>query len=507
MNKFYTFLILMVSTFSTYSQSGVLDTSFGNNGIVSTVINGSYNLAQTSVVQPDGKIIVAGEAGEPSPMKLAVARYNADGSLDSSFGNSGTLLIQVGPAKSYARNIAVQADGKILIGAYTYDDVAADFAIVRLNENGALDNSFGNNGITIVDNGSHEIVDAMTILNDGKILLAGNNYNDFLSARFNTDGSLDVSYGANGWIATGFDSSDSQVKDAALQADGKFLLGGYSYNNSTGVNSMAVARYNEDGSMDTTFGTAGKVNINSGNNEDYAAAIAIQSDGKILIGGYTYVGDNPLRYDLVAVRLNTDGSLDANYGNNGIAISRAIENGQNYAEQMLLQPDNKLIIAGYASITDNYNLAMVRFDSNGNVDTTFGTEGKVSTDINGRSDFGKTITIQPDNKIILSGYSYTNAGVAEIIVARYDNIILGTNDYRDLEFQLYPNPASEQVTIQLSDVSSNYQLEIFNVLGQKVFTSEIQGIRNINVSDWASGTYLIKLNSENNSRVVRFIKK
>src|SRR5690606_36661518 len=97
--------------------------SFGNNGIVSTVINGSYNLAQTSVVQADGKILVAGEAGEPSPMTLAVARYNSDGTLDNSFGNSGTLLIQVGAARSYARNIALQADGKIVIGAYTYDGI------------------------------------------------------------------------------------------------------------------------------------------------------------------------------------------------------------------------------------------------------------------------------------------------------------------------------------------------------------------------------------------------
>lgn len=497
----------MSTIFSMYSQSGVLDTSFGNNGIVSTVINGSYNLAQTSVVQPDGKILIAGEAGEPSPMTLAVARYNTDGSLDSTFGNDGTLLIQVGSAKSYARNIMLQADSKILIGAYTYDDIAADFAIVRLNENGALDNSFGNNGITIADNGSHEIVDAMTLLNDGKILLAGNNYSEFLAARFNTDGSLDTSFGTNGWIATEFDSSDSQVKDAVLQADGKFLLGGYSYNNSTGINSMAVARYNEDGSIDTTFGTAGKVTINSGNNEDYAVAIAIQADGKILIGGYTYVGNNPLRYDLVVARLNTDGSFDNNYGNNGIAISRVLENGQNYAEQMVLQPDEKIILTGYAAATDNYNMAMIRFDTAGNVDTTFGTDGKVNTDINGTADFGKAIALQPDNKIIIAGYSFSPAGIGEIVVARYDNIILGTNDYQNLGFRLYPNPTREQLTIELNDSSSNCQIEILDILGKKVISLEIQKIGQIDVSALASGTYLVKLNSENRTNVVRFIKQ
>lgn len=506
MGKFYTLLVLMVSALASYAQSGLLDTSFGNDGIVTTVITGSYNLAHTSVVQADGKILVAGEAGEPSPMKVAIARYNTDGTLDTSFGSSGTLLIQVGPARSYARNIALQADGKIVIGAYTYDDVAADFAVIRLLADGTLDNSFGNNGITIADAGSHDIVDAMTLLNDGKILLAGNNYTDFLAARFNTDGSLDTTFGTNGWTATGFDLSDSQVKDVALQNDGKILLSGFAYNNSTGKYSMATARLNADGTLDTTFGASGKVTVNSGNNDDFAVAIAVQTDGKIVMGGYTYVGENPLRYDLVAVRLNTDGTFDDNYANNGVAIARVLD-GQNYAEQMVIQPDDKIILAGYAAVTDNYNLAMLRFDTAGNVDTTFGIDGKVSTDINARPDFGKAITLQPDNKIILAGYSYAPSGVGEIVVARYDNIILGINDYQDLEFRLYPNPAVEQITIELREDSSNYQVEIIDILGRKVFDSEIQKVGVINISALVSGAYLVKINSANKANVVRFIKK
>ena len=507
MDKFYTFLVIVFSALVSYAQSGVLDTSFGNNGIVTTVIDGSYNLAHTSVVQADGKILIAGEAGEPSPMKVAIARYNTDGTLDNSFGNSGTLLVQVGPARSYARNIALQDDGKIVIGAYTYDDVAADFAVVRLLADGTLDTSFGNDGITIADGGSHDIVDAMVLLNDGKILLAGNNYTDFLAARFSTDGSLDMSFGVNGWAAIGFDSSDSQVKDVALQNDGKILLSGYSYNYSTGVNSMATARINADGTLDQTFGTGGKININSGNDEDYAVAIAVQPDGKIVMGGYTYVGNNPLRYDFVAVRLNPDATYDSTYANNGIAITRVLENSQNYAEQMVLQPDGKIILAGYAAVTDNFNLAMVRLDTAGNVDTTFGVDGKVSTDINTRPDFGKAITLQPDTKIILTGYSYAPSGIGEIVVARYENIILTTNEHQDIEFQLYPNPANEQITIEFGNYSTKYQVEILDILGRKVFHSEIQGMGVINTATLSLGTYLVKIHSENKATVVRFIKK
>src|SRR5690606_31588388 len=121
---------------------------------------------------------------------------------------------------------------------------------------------------------------------------------------------------------------------------------------------------------------------------------------------------------------------------------------------MVLQPDGKIILAGYAAVTDNFNLAMVRLDTAGNVDTTFGVDGKVSTDINSRPDFGKAITLQPDTKIILTGYSYAPSGIGEIVVARYENIILTTNEHQDIELQLYPNPANEQITIEFGNYST-----------------------------------------------------
>jgi uncharacterized delta-60 repeat protein len=508
MNKIYILLAVMVSALGTYGQSGVLDTSFGNNGIVTTVISGMYNLAHTSVVQPDGKIIVAGEAGEGTTYNVAVARYNADGTLDSSFGNSGTLLVPVGSARSYARNIAIQPDGKIVIGAYTYDDIASDFAVVRLNGDGSLDNSFGTEGITIVDNGSHEVVDAMTILNDGKILLAGYNYDNFLAARFNTDGTLDTSFGTNGWATTVFDSSYSQVKDATSQNDGKILLSGFASDISTGRHKIAVARFNTDGTIDNTFGTSGQVSFNIGSFDDYGAGVAVQTDGKIMIGGYTILDSNFSEYDFAAVRLNSDGTFDDSYGTNGIVVTSVIDNGRNYAEQMLLQPDDKIVLMGFVgSGSNDDDMGMVRFDTEGNLDTTFGAGGKVITDVGGRYDYGKAIAIQPDNKIILAGYSYTNTGVAEIVVARYDNFILGVNEYQNNELRLYPNPAKEQITIEISNAPSTYEVNIFDSMGKKVFSSEIQQQGQMDVSALATGTYLIKLYSENRSNVIRFVKE
>ena len=507
MKKIYLLLLAMFPTLALYPQSGVLDPSFGNDGIVTTVITGSYNLGQASVVQPDGKIIVAGEAGEPSPFKVAIARYNPDGTLDTSFGSGGTLLIQVGPAKSYARNLALQPDGKIVVGAYTYDDVAGDFAVLRLNADGTPDSSFGTNGMTIVDNGSHEVVDAMAIAADGKIVLAGNDYTNFLATRFNTDGSLDTTFGSNGWAAIAFADSDSQVKDIVFQNDGKLILAGFSFNLSLGRYSMAAAKLNEDGSLDPSFGTDGQIAFNIGTSDDYAVAVAIQTDEKIVLGGYLYVGTNPMRYDLAAVRLNTDGTFDTTYGNNGIAINRVIDDGQNYTENMLLQADDKVVLAGYAAGTADHNLIMLRFDSDGNVDTSFGANGKVNTDLDGRPDFGKAISIQPDDKIILAGYSYATSGVGEIVVARYDNNVLGTTDFQNNEFLLYPNPANDHITIALGDTSPKYEIGIYDVLGKKLLSSEIAKTGNIDVSAFAPGTYLVKVNSHNNTSIIRFIKQ
>ncbi|MCZ4317750.1 T9SS type A sorting domain-containing protein [Aequorivita viscosa] len=130
----------------------------------------------------------------------------------------------------------------------------------------------------------------------------------------------------------------------------------------------------------------------------------------------------------------------------------------------------------------------------------------VSTDFNGREDYASAIALQPDEKIILAGNSF-NSGASDILVARYDNIILGTDEFQNIDFLLYPNPAKEQITIALNDVSSNYEVTIFNVLGKKVYASEIQKDGQIDVSGLASGTYLVKLNSDNKSSVVRFVKQ
>ncbi|RMA58743.1 T9SS type A sorting domain-containing protein [Ulvibacter antarcticus] len=503
MKKLHTILLFLVSISITYAQSGTLDPTFGTNGIVTTVISGTFNFSAGTVVQSDGKIVVAGYAGEPSSYKAAVARYNTDGTLDTSYGNAGTLIIPVGANKSYATDVALQDDGKIVLGARTWDNVSGNFAVIRLNIDGTLDTSFGTGGLTIASNGN-DVAETVAIQDDGKIVLGGYTDDDFSTARFNTDGTLDTSFGTNGWSITEFDTSLSFIKEIGIQDDGKIVLAGFIVNSKY---QMAAARINADGTIDNTFGTNGKVFFNVGPDNDFLEGMAIQADGKILLGGHSYVSSPPLKYDMAIVRLNIDGSFDTSYGNNGVSTARIVD-GANYTRRMTIQADGKALLVGFTVVGTEYNIGMARFDTDGNLDASFGTNGMVSTDINGREDYGNAIAIQPDGKIIIAGNSYTSTGTGEIVVVRYDNGTLGKNDNAVLNNQIIGFYNSNSNTFNLQSENNIIEgVTIYNMTGQLVETFKNDAtIFSTNVSEYATGVYLVTINSGNQTSHMRFIK-
>lgn len=461
-------------------------------------------MAETTVVQSDGKILVAGTAGTPSTYQMAVARYNEDGSLDTSFGNDGTLRFPVGSVKSFVMDMAQQTDGKILLAGRTWDNVTGDFAVVRLNEDGSFDDTFGTNGIFRIETAETEASEAMALLDDGTILMVGYQNDNLAVAKITSDGIMDTTFGMNGWVVLPFDGASSYGDDLAIQVDGKIVISGFALNGQNRFQ-IAAARLNADGSVDNSFGTNGKVLFNVGDWNDFGEGIAIQSDGKILIGGHKWIANLDQRHDLFVARLNTDGSLDTSYGTSGVATARLVD-GANYANDMVLQADGKPILMGYTIFQGIIDMAMVRFDTNGNLDPTFNGNGMVSFDNQGREDYGYSIALQADSKIILAGYSYGGGG-SEFEIARFLNDeTAGTEDFQTADFRLYPNPAREQLTIEMDDASSTYQVEIYDMLGKKVYNSEIQNKGQINVSSLASGTYLVKLNSNSQTSTVRFVK-
>ncbi|WP_026452113.1 T9SS type A sorting domain-containing protein [Aequorivita capsosiphonis] len=491
----------------TNAQSGVLDPTFGTDGIVTTAISPKYNNVSTTIVQADGKILVAGDAGTPSTYQMTIARYNTDGSLDSTFGDAGTLRFNVGPLKSFIMDLVQQPDGKIIIGGRTWDDVSGNFALVRLNEDGSFDDTFGINGVSYITTAENDVAEAMSLLDDGKILMTGYRNENFTVAKFNADGSVDTTFGVDGWSVLTFDNASGYATDMAVQNDGKIVISGFGLNGNNRFQ-VTAARLNMDGSADNSFGINGKVIFNVGAWNDFGESLAIQSDGKILIAGHKWIANAQQRHDFFVARLNTDGSIDTSYGNDGAGTARLVD-GANYTSGMVLQADEKPILVGSTTFNGEYKMAMVRFTTDGFPDFSFGDEGMVSIDNVGLEDYGRAIALQADEKIILAGDFYTFSGTeSEFVVTRFLNDgMVGTEDFQNVEFRLYPNPANEQITVELSDASPTYQLEIFDVLGKKVYTSEIQKSGNIDVSALAQGTYLLKLNSENKTNVVRFVKK
>ena len=258
----------MILRSARYDSNGNLDPSFGVGGKVATGFGGQgLSLAG----QPDGKLIVAGTIFAGGHDSFAVARYNSDGSLDASFGAGGEVSTSFGPNNNTGYSVTLQADGKIVVAGAA--DFSKDIALVRYNVDGSLDASFGSGGTvtTGVPSGSGEAAKSVTIQPDGKIVIAGYSFvlgskTDFVLVRYNSDGSLDSSFGTGGEVATDLRSRSDAANGIVLQPDGKILVVGTTGDQPLGTASdqpgldFALARYNSDGSLDTSFGAATALN-------------------------------------------------------------------------------------------------------------------------------------------------------------------------------------------------------------------------------------------------------
>ncbi len=390
---------------------GELDPTFGSGGKVTLEINSGYNdISRAIALQPDGKILVAGYANNGTDNDFALVRFNSDGSLDTSFDGDGIVTTDLynNNKNEYATAIALQPDGKIVVAGYANNGTATDFAVVRYNSDGSLDASFGSGGIVISSISTYDdIINAIVIQPDGKIVVAGyadisGDY-DFAVVRFNSNGTLDTSFDGDGIVTLDFGNYDT-ANAIALQPDGKIIVAGYAIIG--GYTDFAVVRYNSDGSLDTSFDGDGIVTTNI-LDSDNANAIVLQPDGKIVVAGSTYISGIS---DFVVVRYNSDGSLDTSFGNDsliggtdgdGKVTFRIGSHSEPFA--MILQPDGKIVVAGNADISGNYDFAVLRFNTDGSLDTSFGENGIVTTDINSTIDVAYAMVLQPDGKIIVAG--------------------------------------------------------------------------------------------------------
>ena len=395
-----------------YNYDGTLDESFGLNGVVITTVTSSNDDEISSIViQSDGKIIGLGNfLTSNQHYTTALVRYNENGSLDNTFGNSGILINLNGGNSDYGSSVKLQKDGKIVIaGSHNYD-----LRIVRYNQNGALDNTFGNGGIVITPILNWALAYSLAIQEDGKITVAGSSTEavirfEFTLVRYNTNGSLDNSFGINGIVRTPIGANSSDAFSIAIQKDGKIIAAGSSYYN--GINTdFALARYDINGSLDFTFGTNGITVSSIGVDADEIFASAILDNGTIIAGGKS-------SGNFALAGYSTDGNLDYSFGIGGI-VTTPIGISDCYARSTAIQNDGKIVSAGYCTINGEIDFAVTRYNNDGSLDNTFGTNGIITTDLLGYNDQAYAVVIQEDGKIIVAGASGT--GTNDFALVRYN---------------------------------------------------------------------------------------
>jgi uncharacterized delta-60 repeat protein len=366
------------------------------------------------VVQPDGKVVVAGPAATAdSPYdRFALARYNADGSLDPSFGTNGIVTTSIGNSDAIPNALAWQPDGKLVAAGMA--DYPYTFGLARYTPDGSLDPGFGTFGISHDSWLPGAAANALVLQPDGKLVAAGvlqvtagTQHKACAVRRYQPDGEPDPTFGANGSTTTSISGFYScAISALALQPDGKLVAAGTaSY---VGYYQFALLRYNADGSLDPSFGTNGIVTTSIGDS-GFASAVVLRPNGRLVAGGFSGGGD------FVLVGYNADGSLDSEFGKGGISSESVGD-----LSALAIQPDGKLVAAGFAW---SGLLALARYNSDGSLDPSFGTGGTTFTSFGqyacpnqaSVSD-ASALAIQPDGNLIVAG---SWGGGASFALARY----------------------------------------------------------------------------------------
>lgn len=420
---YFHFFVTIFTLFITnaFAAPGDLDLTFGRGGTVTTDFTASNDIANAAALQADGKIVAVGirfVGISAATGDFVVARYNADGSIDRTFGSRGSVVTDFGMTES-ASAVAIQPDGKIVVAGGTYPTFPflGFYALARYNPDGSLDTSFGNGGLVVTTfNSEGAFASALAIQPDGKILAAGTKYinfttdessdTDFAIARYNSDGSLDATFGSGGEIATDFNQRNDDALAIILQSDGKIVAAGDATSLATFID-FALTRYLPDGSLDAAFGTGGKVETDfGGKNLDQARSAVLQADGKIVVAGTT-VSKNGLTQQFGIARYSSSGIQDTTFGRRGLATVNFGSSGQ-IAHTVLLQPDGKLVMVGLSdNESSDSDFLIARINGNGTLDSTFGTAGEVRTslgDLNGGANAG---LLQSDGKIVAVGFNAT----------------------------------------------------------------------------------------------------
>lgn len=483
---------------------GSLDISFNSQGYASDD-KGLIDVYHKVMVQPDQKIVAVGMSwNEAYVAEVVVTRFLPNGFLDLGFGTSGSFTYTL-DYEALAYDAILSPEGKIILVGSTTDYLKYRILLIQLNSDGTLDNEFGDNGLVttvtgLVTENGEDMAYGVALDATGNIIVSGSSYDENylrrpIVVKYSPTGVLDTSFGVDGVASIPVTNAENVFDCVAVQPDGKIIAAGH-YAQDLLYFVLLMARFNEDGSLDTSFGDGGIIKYSYANVDDEAYAIALRPDGKILAAGFS--GTQVYNYNSFLVQFTPEGQLDSIFGNNGVVLlDRA-----NYevAEDLKIMPNGDAIVIGTSGEgpPNAYHLAVCKYTSDGSLDPEFGDNGLVQHEIDDYYVMLHSCAIQDDGKLIVAGQARSQVGNNDFIVCRM--FIDEPNALADLEpgkFGLYPNPSSGASNIRLIDSSNqNWErAEIYSTTGSLVLSTAInKGSLSIELPlSLNPGIYLIRL--------------
>ena len=487
--------------------AGDLDPAFGTGGKVITDLPDD-NFTRQVEIQANGKIVVLGWARDLASNLLGtyLVRYNANGSLDTGFGASGTVRVDCSD-DCFEDGFVTLPDGKLLVIGDSFDATngVKNFGIFRLNTDGTRDMTWGVNGVVKIPIGSgssygHEIV----LQPDGKIVVFGvtqrGSFNDFdlAVARLHSNGTLDASFGTNGVLTTPVlnNTGFARIPEVKLQPDGKFLF-------LVQANSIIGAgRINANGTLDTAFGTNGFLALNTASGFD-VRALALQPDGKFII--VTRVFDNNQAQSTV-IRYNANATPDSSFGTNGTVVTSLADDFRGFA--VVIQPNGKIVVGGQRNTGSLRQFALLRVNPTGAIDTGFGANGFVATTLRGVNDYIKTMALQPDGKLVALGdVAVTLSDPYDIGLARYNLDAPRPTQFDfdgDARTDLSVFRPNSGVWYSLNSGNNSFSAAQWGVATDKIVPADYDGDRKSDLAIYRNGVWYVLQSSNNAFRQIQF---
>jgi uncharacterized delta-60 repeat protein len=509
MKTFIPILLILFLPILSHAQPGTIDSMWGTDGqVYQDILSGGDNI-QDAVLLSNGKMIVCGTAQRAAlNTQLLVAQFNSDGSLDNSFGNGGYFLGDF-PVQTAANALGLADDGTIFAAGRYGTSADPQMFVVKLKPNGTLDSTFnfiGYDQVTFGANTNGEVNDIYVYPgNNQPFLLAGQVDDgtdpDMAIVKLFANGNPDVTFGTNAARIIDFRASDNANAIAvANNLQGDIFVAGSSVENNSSDFDMAIARLNSNGSSDNAFSNDGRAFVSIGTGNSTANDILITSNNQMVLGGYGFDSITGGQARALAV-VEPDGSMYTPFNGTGMLTLSSGVNDFLVGNSLALTPTGDLLIAGRGGPFGTYNFCLYRLNMTGQLDNSFGNNGMFQAYLGttGNNSCNKVLML-PNNKIMLFG-SAIRQGSSDLTMLRLNNDF--SSSIAELpgvdEIKIYPNPVTSGIVNFEFEINKEGTAQLFNSLGELVTVSDLSSGSNHSLylsADLSSGNYVLQILEE-----------